>query len=138
MKDVFRDCAMDARECFCCSADKMPVEIKYDAVFSNSVFSYFPDYEYAARVLNLMMVKTNHSIGLIDIHDEEKKDAFIEYRIKNVKDYEKRYKGLPKVFYPKDYFINFAKRNGLKIKFKSSDVEGYWNNDFVFNCYMYK
>ncbi len=75
---------------------------------------------------------------LIDIHDIEKKEDFITYRRKVVKDYDKRYADLPKLFYTRQFFEGFAQRNNMSINFLESNVEGYWNNQFVFSCYMYK
>ena len=126
------------RECICDEAINMPVDIKYDAVLSNSVFSYFPGVGYAEQVLLKMFVKANHSIALLDVHDAEKKEAFIVYRKKNTENYEERYKDLPKLFYPRKFFEDFAAKHQLRIKFYRSKVEGYWNNDFIYNVYMYK
>ncbi len=125
-------------ECICNSADKLPTNIKYDAVFSNSVFSYFPDYSYAENVLERMLVKANSCIGILDVHDENKKEAFLSYRKANVPDYEDRYKNLPKLFYHKDFFSDFAAKHHLRIDFRESKMQGYWNNEFVFHCFMYK
>lgn len=91
------------RECICDEAINMPVDIKYDAVLSNSVFSYFPGVGYAEQVLLKMLAKANHSIALLDVHDAEKKEAFIAYRVKNTENYEERYKDLPKLFYPRNF-----------------------------------
>ena len=110
----------------------------YDVILSNSVFSYFQSIEYAKQVLNKMVKKTNYSIGLIDLHDEDKKDAFIEFRRKEVPNYDELYKDLSKQFYSKDFFDKFAKDNDLDIVFTESDIPGYWNNDYIFNCFMYK
>lgn len=122
----------------CDEAIHMDVLPEYDAVLSNSVFSYFPDEEYALEVLEKVALKAKRSIGLIDIHDKEKETAFKEYRKQNVEDYEERYKDLPKLFYTKEFFIDFAKRHGMDIRFTDSDIAGYWNNEFVFNCYLRK
>ena len=126
------------RECICGEAVDMPTEIKYDAILSNSVFSYFPDFAYAEEVLEKIFIKARHSIALLDVHDAEKKDEFIAYRIKSTENYEERYKDLPKLFYPQKLFQNFAAKHNLRIEFCSSKVEGYWNNDFIYNVYMYK
>ena len=126
------------RECICGEAINMPVDIQYDAVLSNSVFSYFPDFAYAGAVLEKMLHKARRCIALLDVHDMEKKEAFIAYRVKNTEDYEERYKDLPKLFYPRNFFSDFAEQHGLKIEFLPSEVEGYWNNEFIFNVYMYK
>lgn len=110
----------------------------YDVILSNSVFSYFQSTEYAKKVLDKMVEKANYSIGLIDLHDEDKKDAFIEFRRKEVPNYDELYKDLSKQFYSKEFFETFAKENNLDIVFKESNIPGYWNNDYIFNCFMYK
>ena len=130
--------ALKSDDILCASADKILETPVYDVVLSNSVFSYFPDSDYANRVLEIMYNKCRFAIGLIDIHDADKKEAFIKYRRATVEDYENRYKNLPKFFYDKKFFIDFAQKHNMRIVFKNSNVEGYWNNDFIFNCYMYK
>lgn len=127
-----------SEELLCMEARDLPTDKKYDAVFSNSVFSYFEDEAYAREVLEKMYVKTNCSMGLIDIHDIQKKEAFESYRRKNVENYEERYKDLPKFFYKREFFTTFASEHNMDISFSESTVEGYWNNDFVFSCYLYK
>ena len=134
LRKVFREGTL--KECICGEAADCPTEIRYDAVLSNSVFSYFPDYAYAERVLERMLAKSGSGIGLLDIHDAEKEQAFKEYRIRNTEDYEERYKDLPKLFYRRSFLEDFARRNGMGIRFKESAMEGYWNNEFVFHCFM--
>lgn len=122
----------------CGEANTLSSEKKYDVLLSNSVFSYFADEAYATNVLEKMYRKTRYAIGLIDIHDLESKDAFIQYRKREVPNYEERYKELPKFFYEKSFFVQFAREHDMDIVFTKSEVEGYWNNNFVFNCFMYK
>ncbi len=124
------------KELVCDEAVNISSEMKYDAVLSNSVFSYFESYDYAERVLELMYRKTKYSIGLVDIHDADKKEDFIAYRKQIIEDYEERYEGLPKFFYEKSFFSDFAKRHDMSIRFLQSGVRGYWNNDYVFNCFL--
>lgn len=126
------------RELICDNAINASSEVKYDAVLSNSVFSYFEDYDYAKKVLEIMYDKANYSIGIVDIHDADKKDAFIEYRKKIIENYEERYKDLPKFFYDKTFFLEFAEQHDMSIRFSKSGMRGYWNNDYVFNCFMIK
>ena len=125
-------------ECICDSADRLPVDVTYKAVFSNSVFSYFPDYAYAEQVVERMLAKADSCIGVMDIHDEKKREAFLAYRKASVPNYEERYKNLPKLFYPRDFFSDFANKHELRIDFHESRMPGYWNNEFVFHCFMYK
>lgn len=122
----------------CDEAIALPVSLKYDAVFSNSVLSYFRDENYTWNVLERMYKKTKFSIGLIDIHDIEKKDDYISFRKKEIEDYEDRYKNLPKLFFSKTFFQKFAKEHNMDIYFDDYQMDGYWNNEFVFHCYLYK
>lgn len=135
---TYGDNLIQPLELICAEAINIPTEIKYDSIVANSVFSYFKDEIYAENVLNKMFLKAKNSIGLIDLHDSEKRDAFEEYRKKTVKDYEVRYKDLHKLFYRRDFFYDWAMKNNLEIEFHNSQVEGYWNNEFVFDVYIYK
>ncbi len=110
----------------------------YDVILSNSVFSYFQSQEYAKIVLEKMVKKANYAIGLIDIHDIDKKDDFIAYRRKEVPNYDELYKDLSKQFYSKEDFKKFADDYNLDLEIVKSDIPNYWNNEFVFNCFMYK
>lgn len=122
----------------CGEAKDISVTPMYDSVFSNSVFSYFQDEEYAQAVLEKMIEKARYSIGILDVHDSTKKEAFTEYRRKIIEDYDEKYAGLPKYFYDKSFFAEFAASHDMEIKFCESNFPGYWNNEFIFNCYMYK
>ncbi len=125
-------------ELICEEAANLSWDVKYDAILANSVFSYFDSYEYAENVLEAMYHKTNQSIGIIDIHDIEKKEDFIRFRSGLYEDYEKRYQGLQKFFYDKSFFLNFAEKHDMSIRFTKPDMKEYWNNEFVFNCFMTK
>ncbi|GFI50124.1 hypothetical protein IMSAGC020_01330 [Lachnospiraceae bacterium] len=129
---------LHSKDLECNEAIRMNILPEYDAVLSNSVFSYFPNEDYALAVLEKMFLKAKRSIGIIDIHDKGKESEFIEYRKKHVENYEEKYKGLPKYFYSKKFFVDFAEGHGMDIKFVESDMPGYWNNEFVFNCFLYK
>lgn len=129
---------LKTKDLTCGEAITAEVSPKYDCILANSVISYFPDTDYTLGVLEKMFQKTNYSIGLIDVHNIEKKDAFIAFRRKNIENYDEKYADLNKLFYSRELFADFAERNGLKIEFSESAVENYWNNEFVFNCFMYK
>ena len=130
--------AGELKECLCGEAKDLPVDIKYDAILSDGVFHYFQDLAYAQAVLEKIVAKAEQSIGLLDIHDLEKQEAFFAWRRENTEDYDERYKDLPKLFYPKEFFSAFAQAHDLRIEFYSSEVEGYWNNEFIYNVFMYK
>lgn len=129
---------LKSSDIICAEAIDMDVNSQYDAVLSNSVFSYFPNEEYALEVLEKMFQKAVFSIGIIDIHDEEKKDDFYAYRRTVMEDFDERYKNLSKLFFSKSFFQEFAEKNQADILITNSKMNGYWNNEYVFNCFMYK
>lgn len=122
----------------CDEAIHIPVGDAYDAVLSNAVFHYFPNEQYAWEVLEKMYQKANWAVGITDLRDKEKEKDYIAFRKKNIKDYEKRYDGLPCLFFTKSFFLDFASRHHADIKFTISDMREYWNNEYAFNCYIYK
>lgn len=135
------DCAkkvLRSRDIVCDEAINMPVDNKYDAVYSNSVFQYFSDEKYALEVLGKMYEKAKDVIGIIDIRDKDKEEEYVSFRKNNIENYEDKYRDLPSLFYSKQFFLDFASRHRADIKFTISEVKGYWNNDFSFNCYIYK
>lgn len=111
---------------------------KYDVVMSNGVFGYFPSYNYAEKTLEKMVNKTNGIIALIDIHDKKQEENYYHFRKKTIPNFEEVYEGLDKLFYPKEFFEEFAKKNNLGLKFVKTEIKEYWNNEFVYSCYMYK
>ncbi len=125
-------------ECVCCEASEIPIDVKYDAVFSGDVFNYFSNLNYAEKVLNKMLLKTKKSIGLLTLLDENKKDEYFKLRRENIKNYDKLYKDLPKLFFTKEFFKDYAAKNNLEIKFDKNHMEGYWNGEFSFDCFMYR
>lgn len=125
-------------ECITGEASELPTAIKYDTVFSAGVFSYFSDLNYTEKVLEKMVVKARRSVGVLKILDEATKEECLKYRRENTKNYDERYKGLPKLFHSKKFFEDFALKNGLEIKFNKKHVEGYWNEAFNFDCFLYK
>ena len=135
--DIAKD-VLKTEDLICSEAANAPEEPRYDCVLSNSVIAYFTDFDYARAVLEKMYKKTRYSIGIIDVFDSEKESAYIDYRRKTVENFDEKYAGLPKLFYSRDFFTEFAREHNLRIEFCDSTVENYWNNDFIFNCFMYK
>ncbi|MBR1765130.1 MAG: class I SAM-dependent methyltransferase [Ruminococcus sp.] len=129
---------LDTDDLLCAEAAYTPEEPKYDCLLSNSVFSYFESYDYALAVLERMYNKANSAIALIDIHDIEKKDAYHAFRKAEIEDYEERYRDLPKLFYSRKLFEDFAAGHDMQLEFYSCDMEGYWNDDFTFHLIMSK
>lgn len=112
--------------------------LQYDLILSNSVFSYFANEDYAEETLNKMVKKSKIGIVLLDIHDIEKEEQYDEYREQTIPNYQERYRGLSKLFYPKQFFIDFAEKQNLKLEIKKSYLKNYWNPEFVYDCYFVK
>ena len=125
-------------ECICDEAINVSVDIKYDAVIAAAVFYYFDNLNYAEKVLNLMLQKAKRSIGILRTLNLETKEEYFNYRRKHTPNYDELYKDLPKLFYAKDFFIEYAKKNNLEVKFDKHHIEGFWNEPFNFDCFMYK
>ena len=51
-------------ELICAGADELPTTKTFDAVFANSVFSYFDDLSYARRVLEKMLLKSRRTVAV--------------------------------------------------------------------------
>ena len=136
--DTARTVLPDALELSCGEADKLSTERTYDAVFSAGVFSYFTGTDYARRVLTRMLEKSRGALGLLEVHDIEKEDAYHAFRRASIPDYDERYMGLDKLFYPRAVFEDFARKHDLTVTFPTVDMPGYWNTPFIFNCFMYR
>lgn len=136
--DTARTVLPNALELYCGEADRLSTQRTYDAVFSASVFSYFTGTDYARRVLTRMLEKSRGAIGLLDLHDIEKEDAYHAFRRAAIEDYDERYRGLDKLFYSRAFFEDFAREHDLTVTFPTVDMPGYWNVPFIFNCFMYR
>lgn len=123
-------------EMYCDEAKNLETDIEYDVVFSNSAFEYFESEEYAKIVLEKMYTKAKKKIAVLDVLDTEKKDAFLAYRKKLNPDFEERYVNLDKLFLNKSFFEEFAKEHGAEVEFVDANLEGYWNNEFMYDCYI--
>lgn len=122
----------------CMEAAKLPVEKRYDASVSIGVFCYFADEQYASEVLERMYQKARYAVGVVDIMDAGKRESYLEHRRAIIPNYEERYQGLHRMFYTREFFQQFAESHGMDIEITPSGLRGYWNDPFIFNCYLYK
>lgn len=111
---------------------------KYDVVLADSVFQYFLDVDYGMQVLEKMWDKAEKMVVITEIHDEARKEEHLNYRRQCVENYDEKYKGLDKTFYSREMFLDFAKRMGGTCIIVEPKNELYWNNRFVFDCYLCK
>ena len=113
-------------------------EPQYDVLISDSVFAYFYDEAYGREVLEKMYHKAASKIVLLEIFDKDMEEECNAYRRASVENYDERYKGLDKVFYPRQMFVDFAKEHDCTIEFEPVVNEYYWNSRYMYNCFMTK
>ena len=128
----------DARELSAMEAADIPTDEKYDAVYSGGVFSYFPDHAYATRVLERMVEKSRHAVGITELHDRAKRQDYLAFRRTNIPNYDERYEGLGRLFFRREFFEDFAREHDLRIVFPALQMADYWNTPFIFTCFMYR
>lgn len=127
-----------AREIGAMEAVDIPIEEKYDAVYSCGVFSYFPDEEYTTRVLERMLAKSTYAVGITELHDQARRDDYIAFRRANIPNYDERYEGLSRQFLRREFFEDFADAHNLSIDFPTLELDNYWNTPFIFHVFMYR
>lgn len=138
MLDIAKKVLPDSTELICAGADELPTDKKFDAVFSNGVFIYFDDLPYAERVLEKMFTKSRRAVAVLDVYDKDFEEQCMAYRRQTIENYDEHYKDLPKLFYPRRFFEDFAARHDLSIRFAKNELENYFNQPFVFHFYMKK
>ena len=83
----------------CEEAKCLAVEPQYDLVLSDSVFQYFESSAYGMEVLEKMYQKAKTAVVVTEIHDSGRKEEHLNYRRKQVEDYDEKYRGLEKTYY---------------------------------------
>ena len=63
-----------------CDANNINTDLKFNLVVSNSVFFYFPSYEYAEEVLKRMIHKSSKYIYVLEVSDMDYRDESIRLR----------------------------------------------------------
>ena len=122
----------------CMEAECISEVPKYDMVLADSVFQYFQNTEYGMNVLKKMWNKARKVVAITEIHDEEMKEEHLNFRRRCVENYDEKYEGLDKTFYTKDMFQKFAEHVGAQCLIAKPENELYWNNKYVFDCYLIK
>ncbi len=138
LSDIARQVVRDSGAIRTDEAVKMDTDERYDVVFSDSVFAYFPDEAYGRSVLEKMYEKADRAVMVREVFDKSLQQECEAYRREMFVGYEDRYRGLDKVFYDREMFSRFAQERHCGIEFSGVDNEYYWNSRYLFNCYIYK
>ncbi len=138
LSDTAKKVLWDDVDIVCDEAVNLDTSKKFDLVYSDSVFVYFTDIEYAKKVLEKMNQKANKAIMVTEVYDNKFKEECINYRKSQIENYEEKYKWLDKLFFDKKFFEDFAKEHNLKIKFFDVNNKYYWNSKYMFSVLMTK
>ena len=121
----------------CGGADEVDSTCKYDIVMSESVFQYFESLEYSEKVLRTMIEKSNKLTYVGEMHDKKFENELLEYRRMTIEDYDKKYEGLNKLFFDRQWVVNIASEYNKKVLFTYIDNPEYINGKYEFNCFIY-
>lgn len=114
-------------------------DAKYDFVISNSIFFYFPGYDYASMIINKMYEKARKGIAVLDIPDLYLKETCENIRQQQVPNYNEKYKGLDHLYYPKKWFLDFSEqKESTSLIIKKQNITGYGYNKYRYNCFIFK
>lgn len=121
-------------------ARKLNNKRKYDFVVANSVFQYFPDFDYALMVVSEMLDKANKGIGIFDVPNEHLKEKSERARRRSLSkgEYKKKYEGLSHLYYDKNWFYKLGKEYNYKVRIFNQNINNYGNNRFRFNVVIIK
>jgi trans-aconitate methyltransferase len=109
-----------------------------DFVVTNSVFSYFPDHDYAQVVFARMLAMARKGVAILDVPDLERRDAAEAARRAALPpgEYEARYRGLEHRYYSREWFAALAARYGWQIDVAEQWLAGYGNAPYRFNVML--
>ena len=107
----------------------------HDYVLANSVFSYFPDMEYAHEVVARMLAMAGKGAAILDVPDAARQAAAEAARRGALPpgDYEARYRGLQHRYYAREWFSWIAARHGWQVDIADQWLAGYGNAPHRFN-----
>lgn len=127
-----------------CEAVSLPYTDNYfDALICNSVVHYFPDLEYAERVIAEMarVLKPGASGAVLDINDLSKKEAFMQHRhdrFGGKEAHDRENEGLSQLFYSKQWVVEVGEKYGLAGTIADQCITWYRNSEFRFNYFFSK
>lgn len=111
---------------------------RYDMVFSEGVFAYFPDEAYGEAVLEKMFDKARKVVIIREVFDKALESACERHRREMIPDYDEKYKGLGRTSYEREMFRRFADKHHCQVEFSRVENEYYWNSPYLYHCCITK
>lgn len=120
-------------------AGDLDTSAAFDVLVSSAVFMYFPDLDYASRVLNAMAAKARHAVAILDLPDRRLEHAALEARAAacgGTARYQAKYQRLPHLSYERSWFVEALRQCGVHdIHVATQELEGYGNAPYRFNAW---
>ncbi len=115
-------------------------EPEYDVVLANSLFHYFPDLSYAARVIERMIAKSTRAVAVFDVPDLSVRDAAERVRRDKLsaESYEKKYAGLEHLYYERTWFRDAAAAHETDCRLFASPIPNSAQGAFRFGAILTK
>ncbi len=126
------------KDLVCGEAIDIDTDRKYEVVMSESVFQYFPSYDYAREVMAKMLTKAEKLVYIGEISNLDYEEEQLAARRRQIPDYDEQYKGLERRFYSRQWFKNLAEEYGCKIEYTTVNNDQYVNGKYLFNVYLIK
>lgn len=119
-------------------ASNLPQTPQTDVVLANGVFLYFPNMDYAARVLRRMVSKARRAVGVFDVCDLALKEEALFTRRTALGEaaYAKAYYGLDHLYLSREWFAQTLSDLPVTVEYCSQFLEGYGNSRFRYNVYV--
>lgn len=121
-------------------ASELPPEPAYDFVLANSVFHYFPDLEYAQRVLERMIAKSKRVVAVLEVPDLSLRAAAERLRSDRLsaEEYDRKYAGLEHLYYARDWFVRIAATREFDCRLVPSPIPNSAQAEFRFGALLSK
>lgn len=112
-------------------------DIVYDAFVANSVFQYFPDEDYAGKVVATMARVARHAVAILDVPDARlaAQAEAARRQAAGEETYKQRYAGLHHLVLLPDWFRTKVPA-GWQVRVTPQDIAEYGNSPYRFNVIM--
>ena len=113
---------------------------RYDVVFARGVFHYFPNFDYARRVLERMIAKADSAVAILEVPNVETREDAERVRRDELTPelYEEKYRGLEHLYYAPQWFGEIADKNGCDWERFDHRVPNYAQSRFRFDVVIRK
>lgn len=120
-------------------ASDLDTSAPFDVLVSSAVFMYFPDLDYAGRVLDAMVSKARHAVAILDLPDRHLDQAALQARAAacgGMAAYQAKYGRLPHLSYERSWFADALRQRGVRdVHVVTQELEGYGNASYRFNVW---